>query len=174
MTTATFTTTRIADILDFLVGAVDAARVAAAGNRRWLNAIDNGYDDLLQAEAVEFDTVARALRVESSTPGHFYIANGDCQCTAFRRGEPCRHRAAARLIRRALELRAARAAELSRRITAAQLATAVAGVSAAHRSIRQTAPRIVEPLGFVPGVTAEEREARYQQSLKEVGELFPD
>jgi hypothetical protein len=173
-TAESFATYRIADILDFIVEAVDAARVSAAGNQRWLNAIDAGYDDLLQADTIAFDVATHAIRIESaSEPGKFYTANGDCQCEAFARGIPCRHRAAARIVRRALELRATRAAKLGQRITPAQLATAVAGVSAAYRSIRQGAPVLTEPLGFVPGATAEEREARYQEALREANELFP-
>lgn len=157
----TFATYRTADILDFLVEAVDAARVAAAGNQRWLNAIDNGYDDLLQVDVIAFDAALHTIRIESaSTPGKFYIANGDCQCDAFAQREPCRHRAAARLVRRALELRdaavARKAAELRGRISRAVAAVLVR-----------------EPLGYIPATTAAERQANYERSLREVSELFP-
>lgn len=100
-----FTTIRTADILDDLCTAVDLAREMAAGNTRWLNAIDTAWGWLLEQDAIQFDHSAHALRVESaSEAGKVYIANGDCQCRAFAEHNACWHRAAARLVRRALEL----------------------------------------------------------------------
>ena len=90
----------VADILDSLVIAVDAARQAAAGNSRWLNAINAGFDHLLQAEVIEVgDHNALIYRSES---GQTYHANGTCQCAAFASGNPCKHRAAARLVQNAV------------------------------------------------------------------------
>ena len=90
----------VADILDALVDAVDAARQAAAGNSRWLNAINAGFDHLLQAEVIEVgDHNALIYRSES---GQTYHANGTCQCAAFASGNPCKHRAAARLVQNAV------------------------------------------------------------------------
>lgn len=95
-----------ADIFDELLDAVDYARsVAPAG--AWLNAVNAAYGDLLDADVLYYDAERHALRVESaSEPGRFYVANGACQCRAFELGNPCRHRCAARLVYRALELRA--------------------------------------------------------------------
>jgi hypothetical protein len=103
----TFARIAVADLLDFLCEAVDAARVAAAGNTRWLNAIDAAWGWLLEQDAVSFDHTSHALRVESaSEAGKVYIANGSCQCKSFaEHGNACWHRAGARLVRRALELR---------------------------------------------------------------------
>jgi hypothetical protein len=177
-TAESFTTFRTADILDFLVEAVDAARVSAASNQPWLNAIDAAYDDLLQVDEITFDVAAHAIHIESaSEPGRFYIANGDCQCTAFERGIPCRHRAAARLMRRALELRAA-AQAVATGLLRARIGRAVAAAQAmaeptAYRSTpRRSVPPLVEPLGFTPGVAEAERQANYERSLREVNELF--
>lgn len=106
-----FTTIRTADILDDLCAAVDLAREMAGDNARWQQAISNGWDDLLNLDTIAYDTAQHAIRIESaSEPGRFYVANGDCQCTSFANGNACRHRAAARLVRRALEIRSDRAA----------------------------------------------------------------
>lgn len=97
-------------VLDDLVAAVDAARVAAAGDARWLNAINTGYDWLLQQERIIFEIAHHELTVPSaSTEGRTYRANGSCQCKAFEQHNACWHRAAARLVRRACEHRAAQA-----------------------------------------------------------------
>lgn len=99
-----FSTIRVADLIDYLTEAVDAARVAATGNRRWLTAIDAAWDHLLQAETVEYRHWDHALSYYSES-GKLYLANGRCQCEAYRSGNACKHRAAARLVFRAVELR---------------------------------------------------------------------
>jgi len=108
-----FTLILTADILDGIVGAVDAARIAAVGNTRWLAAIDTAYGHLLQQEVISFDLVALAIKVESATqPGRFYEANGECQCSAFTEGAGiCWHRAAGRICVRALAWLEAREVE---------------------------------------------------------------
>jgi len=89
----------VANILDALVIAVDAAR-QATHNRRWLTAIDAGFNFLLQQEIVEIDAHnALTYRSESGTTYH---ANGTCQCVAFAQGQPCKHRAASKLVHNAL------------------------------------------------------------------------
>jgi hypothetical protein len=95
----------VSELLDFLCDAVDAARVAAADSPEWLAAIDRAWDAILTQDTVSFHPVTHSLRIESlSRPGVFYEANGACQCEAFSyNGGVCTHRAAARLVRRALE-----------------------------------------------------------------------
>ena len=102
-TTNEFTTIATAAILDALCLAVDAARVAAAGNVRWLNAIDAAFDHLLQVEVIEYRASDHALRYHSES-GQTYTANGRCQCKAYQSGEACKHRAAAKLVSNALAL----------------------------------------------------------------------
>ena len=97
-----FTTIRTADILDGLCAAVDAARVAAEGDSRWLNAINAAWDHLLTVETVEYRYEDHALSYRSES-GKLYLANGRCQCEAYRTGNACKHRAGARLVFRALE-----------------------------------------------------------------------
>ena len=104
-----YRTLSIATLLDSLVTAVDAARVASSGHARWLNALTTGYDWLLLQETISFNKEQHELLVTSPS-GKTYHANGVCQCEAFTKGEgiPCWHRAAARLLRRALEINARR------------------------------------------------------------------
>lgn len=125
---ARFASIARAELFDALLDAVDYARsVAPIGP--WSRAVETAYGYLLDAEVLSYDAAAHALRVESaSRPGTFYTANGSCQCEAFTRGTGvCWHRAAARLVARALELRAqpAPAAQpLGARIAAARTAQA--------------------------------------------------
>lgn len=100
-----YTLIPVSEILDALCEAVDAARVAAADNSDWLKAIDRGWDLILTQDALSYDPAAHSLYIESgSRPGTFYEANGVCGCEAFAfNGGVCPHRAAARLVRRALE-----------------------------------------------------------------------
>jgi hypothetical protein len=105
-TAHTFTTIRTADLLDWLADAVDTARASTAP-LTWQNAISAAWDYLLQVDEISYDISQWAIRVESATrPGRCYVANGECSCEAFTRGQGvCWHRAAARLVRRAMELR---------------------------------------------------------------------
>ena len=144
MTTAQdFSTIIVSDILDGIVASVDAARLAAVGNRAWLAAIDTAYGYLLQQEVISFDHVALAIRVESATqPGVFYEANGTCSCSAFTKGAGiCWHRASARLVRRSLEWNEARevlalAAELEDEALAAGCDWYTADIAALGASAR--------------------------------------
>jgi hypothetical protein len=105
-TTGNFTTLDTAALLDHLCEAHDAAKALAAGDARWSSALDRAWGWLLQTDAISYDADAHAIRVESaSEPGRVYVANGACGCSAFAAGKACWHRAAARLMRRALELR---------------------------------------------------------------------
>lgn len=93
------------DLIDHLCDAVDNAR-AATNDSRWLNAIDRAWEALLTSETIRWDAATHALFIQSAThPAKLYRANGTCECAAFIAGRPCYHRAAARLVRRALELR---------------------------------------------------------------------
>lgn len=104
---AQFTTLRTADLMDALCDALDTVRAStAADNKPWMRALDRAWGYILEADTLEYNEMARAWRVESATrPGTFYVANGDCQCESFAHGGVCWHRAGARLIARALELR---------------------------------------------------------------------
>jgi ABC-type transporter MlaC component len=67
------------------------------GNRRWEMAIARAKAQLELNPYMHFDGDALLVLSES---GEIYRANGTCQCKAFANGQPCWHRAAARLVER--------------------------------------------------------------------------
>jgi hypothetical protein len=69
----------------------------ASGNRRWETAIAKAKAQLETNPYMHFD--GHALLILSPS-GEIYEANGACQGQAFQRGQPCWHRAAARLVKR--------------------------------------------------------------------------
>jgi hypothetical protein len=74
---------------------VNAAK-AKTNNKRWLAAIDKAADALLNGKWIV--TELFYCLVVTTESGKTYRANGHCQCEAFFHNQPCRHRAAARLI----------------------------------------------------------------------------
>lgn len=73
------------------------ALVEVGPNVRWINAIAKAVVEIETNPAmIWYD--AKLLIVSPS--GTQYTANGTCQCKAFSFGQPCWHRAAARLIGR--------------------------------------------------------------------------
>ncbi len=110
---------------DALVDAYDAAKAKCADDARWLAALESAYewltDRAIAGEGVVVD--GEHVQVASRTvPGKTYWANGECSCQAHIVGNPCWHRAAARLVKRALEQpqvrRPKRSAEEKARIAA--------------------------------------------------------
>jgi hypothetical protein len=67
------------------------------GNRRWETAIVKAKQQLESNPYIHFD--GHALLILSPS-NEIYSANGTCQCKAFTLGQPCWHRAAARLVER--------------------------------------------------------------------------
>jgi len=74
-----------------------AAFDKVSGNRRWETAIAKAKAQLESNPYMHFD--GKALLILSPS-GEIYTANGNCQCKAFANGQPCWHRAAARLVER--------------------------------------------------------------------------
>lgn len=68
-----------------------------SGNRRWERAIVKAKVQLETNPYMHFD--GQSLLILSPS-GEIYSANGVCHCKAYRIGQPCWHRAAARLIER--------------------------------------------------------------------------
>jgi hypothetical protein len=68
-----------------------------SGNRRWESAIARAKAQLESNPYMHFDGGTLLVLSES---GEIYRANGACQCKAFANGQPCWHRAAARLVER--------------------------------------------------------------------------
>ncbi len=71
-----------------------------SGSRRWQIAIAKAKQQIEENPYIHFD--GRALLILSPS-GEIYSANGTCQCKAFSKGQPCWHRAAARLIERYIQ-----------------------------------------------------------------------
>jgi hypothetical protein len=68
-----------------------------AGSPRWQTAIATARQQIEENPYMHFD--GNALLILSPS-GEIYTANGTCQCKAFANGQPCWHRAAARLVER--------------------------------------------------------------------------
>jgi hypothetical protein len=91
----------------------------------WRNALDKGYNLLLQSDAITviygpLGSIDLAYIPSQSEPGTTYLVNGHCTCTAGQNGKPCAHRAAKRLLNIANEQAAARVLELPAKTAAAQ------------------------------------------------------
>jgi hypothetical protein len=90
---------------------VKEAKARAAGDARWINAIDKAADGILSGAWIITElSHSYAITTES---GKTYFVNGSCQCRAFELGQPCKHKAAARL----LDLAAGAAKSAAPRIT---------------------------------------------------------
>lgn len=72
-----------------------------SGNHRWETAIVKAKVQLETNPYMHFD--GQSLLILSPS-GEIYSANGRCQCNAYSSGQPCWHRAAARLIKRYNEI----------------------------------------------------------------------
>jgi hypothetical protein len=67
---------------------------------RWQVAITKAQAELESNPFMHFD--GKALLILSPS-GEIYSANGTCQCKAYAHGQPCWHRAAARLVERYMQ-----------------------------------------------------------------------
>jgi hypothetical protein len=75
---------------------VEAAKIKAAGQAKWLRAIERAAAGILSGEMIVTTLCSGAL---ITTANGTYAANGHCNCKAARSGHPqCYHRAAARLM----------------------------------------------------------------------------
>ncbi len=75
----------------------DKALQDAADHPRWQAAINRAVVELLSNPFVERGDDSSLII--GSTSGKAYASNGVCQCVAFAYGNPCWHRAAARIVR---------------------------------------------------------------------------
>ncbi len=105
-------TTMITATFDELEAAYHAAKAAlrASGSpdsTRWGNALDWGYDLLLQSDGISADVQGGRVVTANipSSNGGSYEVNGHCECQAAQHGKPCKHRAAKRLLERVVQAR---------------------------------------------------------------------
>lgn len=80
-----------------LAAVVDQALIDAAAHPRWVMAIGRAAVELNTNPWIERGDLHGLIIASPS--GNLYSANGTCQCEAHRYGNPCWHRAAARLVR---------------------------------------------------------------------------
>lgn len=81
------------DTLKFAVIVADAK--AHTKDLRWLRAIDRAAEGILGGELIVTTLRGGAL---VTSPNGTYHANGSCGCQAFKHRQPCKHRAASRLM----------------------------------------------------------------------------
>lgn len=65
---------------------------------RWINAIAKAVVEIENNPFMTYNHDSHSLLMLSEKSGNIYTANGTCQCAAHRKGQPCYHPAAARLI----------------------------------------------------------------------------
>lgn len=83
---------------------VETAKQKAAGNGRWIRAIDRAAEGILSGELIVTTLQHGAL---ATSENGSYLANGRCSCRAAQHGhKECRHRAAAQLMTRYEEMTA--------------------------------------------------------------------
>ena len=90
-----------------LQAVADQALIAAAAHPRWVVAIGRALIELDSNPWLERGDMHGLII--GSPSGNCYAANGVCNCQAYTFGQPCWHRAAARLVRRHDEREAERA-----------------------------------------------------------------
>ncbi len=81
---------------EVLNAVVEQACRDAAAHVKWLTAIGRAVVELASNPYLERQDGHLLI---ASPSGALYAANGVCQCKAFEFGQPCWHRAAARLVR---------------------------------------------------------------------------
>lgn len=74
-----------------------AAFDKAQGSKRWQNAIAKAKTEIENNVFMEWQNDSLLIL---SASNEIYTANGTCQCKAYAQGQPCWHRAAARLVKR--------------------------------------------------------------------------
>jgi hypothetical protein len=77
---------------------VEKASHDAANHPRWLQAIARAIVEISDNPWIERNPNGHGVII-GSTSGEAYSANGTCSCKAFEYGQPCYHRAIARIVR---------------------------------------------------------------------------
>jgi hypothetical protein len=81
-----------------------AAEIAKSktNDKRWIAAIDKAVAGVESGWWIVTE-LAHGVAVTTEC-GNTYFANGSCQCKAFANGQPCKHRALARMVEIAAEI----------------------------------------------------------------------
>jgi hypothetical protein len=89
-------------VFDALVAAYDDAAEKTVTDAKWHNAVTSAFDHLLPLDSLDYH--GGVLMVQSASSDDVYTASPtSCQCPAFQCGNPCWHRAAARLVQIAVD-----------------------------------------------------------------------
>jgi hypothetical protein len=80
---------------EVIQAAFDKAMSAGKNSLRWQTAIAKAKQQLESNPFLHFDGDALLILSDSN---EIYRANGSCQCRAYANGQPCWHRAAARIV----------------------------------------------------------------------------
>jgi hypothetical protein len=83
--------------------ALQEARKQAAEHQAWLNAI-NKAALYLSAEQWAFDGETLVIMSATTDDARYLVTVKHCECRAFKRGIPCWHRAAVRLLEKTAEV----------------------------------------------------------------------
>jgi hypothetical protein len=76
---------------------VETAKAKAAGNKRWIAAIDKAADALLNGKWIVTE-LANCLVVTSASEKTYKVTEKICQCSSYFYNRPCAHRAGVRLV----------------------------------------------------------------------------
>jgi hypothetical protein len=86
------------------LGKVEMTITNPALKSRWINAIAKAvYQIEAHGEFMTWMPETKSLLIWSQDSNDIHAANGVCDCEAYKRGFPCWHRAAARLVRLYIE-----------------------------------------------------------------------
>lgn len=92
----------IAETLVSVHSQYESNHLSEGNYKRWINAIGRATVEFENNPFIAWDADAKHLTIWAKS-NEIYQANGTCQCRAYLEGNPCYHRALARLIQRYFE-----------------------------------------------------------------------
>jgi len=93
-------TNKFGKVIADALSKVEQTVTDAKTKTRWINAISKATVEIEQnGDFMTWMEEDKSLLIWSQKSNNIYAANGVCQCRAFEQGEPCFHRAAARIVR---------------------------------------------------------------------------
>ena len=92
----------VAETLVSIQGEYENNRLSESNYKRWIKAVGKATVEFENNPFLSWDADKKHLIIWSKSNA-IYEANGTCQCSAFLGGQPCYHRALARLLQRYFE-----------------------------------------------------------------------
>jgi hypothetical protein len=97
-------TSKFGKVIADALSKVELTATDAQTKKRWINAIAKSVAQIeLHGEFMTWMPETKSLLIWSQDSNDIHAANGVCDCEAYKRGFPCWHRAAARLVRLYME-----------------------------------------------------------------------